>query len=48
MIVTEGNRCRAARNFKFRAAIDATLTALKAQLAGLDGDIEDLVRHSPL
>lgn len=48
MIVMEANRRRAARNLKVRAAIDATLTVLKAQLAELDGDIEDLVRRSPL
>ncbi|MFC7738583.1 transposase, partial [Roseomonas sp. GCM10028921] len=40
MIVMEGNRRRCARNPKIRAAIDATLTVLRAQLAGLDGDIE--------
>jgi transposase len=48
MIVMEGNRRRAARSLKIRAAIDATLTVLKVQLAELDGDIEDLVRRSPL
>jgi transposase len=48
MIVMEGNRRRAARHLKVRAAIDATLSVLKAQLAGLDGDIEELVRRSPL
>ena len=31
-----------------RAAIDATLAVLRAQLAGLDGDIESAVRASPL
>ena len=48
MIVMEGNRRRCARNPKVRAAIDATLAVLRAQLAGLDGDIESAVRTSPL
>lgn len=48
MIVMEGNRRRGARNPKVRAAIDATLAVLRAQLAGLDGDIEGAVRASPL
>jgi transposase len=48
MIVMEGNRRRCARNPKVRAAIDATLAVLRAQLAGLDGDIEGAVRASPL
>jgi len=48
MIVMEGNRRRCARNPKVRAAIDATLAVLRAQLAGLDGDVESAVRTSPL
>jgi transposase len=48
MVVMEGNRRRCARNPKVRAAIDATLAVLRAQLAGLDGDIENAVRTSPL
>ena len=48
MIVMEGNRRRCARNPKVRAAIDATLAVLRAQLTGLDGDIEGAVRASPL
>ncbi|WP_073140117.1 MULTISPECIES: IS110 family RNA-guided transposase [Muricoccus] len=48
MTVMEGNRRRCARNPKVRAAIDATLAVLRAQLASLDGDIEGTVRASPL
>jgi transposase len=48
MIVMKGNRRRCARNPKVRAAIDATLAVLRAQLAGLDGGIESAVRTSPL
>lgn len=48
MIVMEGNRRRSARNPKVRAAIDATLAVLRAQLAGLGGDIEGAVQASPL
>ena len=48
MIVMKGNRRRCARNPQVRAAIDATLAVLRAQLAGLDGGIESAVRTSPL
>lgn len=48
MIVMEGNRRRCVRNPKVRTAIDATLAMLRAQLAGLDADIEGAVQASPL
>ena len=47
MVVMETNRRRSARDPRVRAAIDATLALLRSQVAGLDADIDGLVRASP-
>lgn len=44
----EGDRRCCARNLKVQASINATLTALRAQLASLDCDIQATVCASPL
>jgi transposase len=48
MIVMEGNRRRCCHHLAVGQTIDATLAVLRAQLGGLDGDIEALVRASPI
>ena len=47
MIVMETNRRHAARDPRVLAAIDATLSLLRSQLADLDRDIDAVVRASP-
>jgi transposase len=47
MIVMETNRRHAARAPRVLAAIDATLSLLRSQLADLDRDIDAVVRASP-
>jgi transposase len=47
MTIMEQNRRRQARSPEVRRTIDATLEMLQAQLAALDGDIDDAVRGSP-
>jgi transposase len=48
MIVMESNRQRQARAPKVRRTVQAVLKALEAQLAALDGDINDMMRRSPV
>jgi transposase len=48
MIGMEANRFRQARNPRVQRTIKATLKTLEAQLAELDGEINDTVRGSPV
>lgn len=48
MIAMETNRRRQANSPRIRHLIDATLKALKAQLAELDRDLDNTVRGSPV
>ncbi len=47
MIGMESNRCRQARGARVRRMIEVSLKALKAQLAQIDGDLDDTMRASP-
>jgi transposase len=48
MVVMETNRRHSAHDPRVRAAIDATLAMFRSQLAGLDADIDGVVRASPV
>jgi transposase len=48
MLGMETNRLYQARSPRVQSMIKATLKTLKAQLAGLDRDIDDTVRRSPI
>jgi transposase len=48
MITMEANRRRQARSKRVRRTIEATLKTLEAQLAGLDRDIGNTVKASPV
>jgi len=48
MIGMESNRLRQARHARVQRTIRLTLKTLEAQLAGLDRDIDNIVRRSPI